>query len=185
MRLILRRIKFAGSVSVSLLPLPMSLPSLVLAALCAASLGSTSPRVDADSSALWATVGAQSDSAAVAATIRAFHEALSAGDSLKALGLLTPDAVIVEAGGLETFADYRSHHLASDIAFARTVTQTRRGISVRVRGDMAWATSTSEATGESRGRPVNSVGAELAVLTRTPQGWRISAFHWSSRSRRS
>lgn len=77
----------------------MSLPSLVLAALCAASLGSTSPRVDADSSALWATVGAQSDSAAVAATIRAFHEALSAGDSLKALGLLTPDAVIVEAGG--------------------------------------------------------------------------------------
>jgi len=128
---------------------------------------------------------AQSDSAAVASLIRAYHDALVAGDSTKALGLLAPDAVILESGGVETLAAYRAHHLVSDIGFARTVKQTRSAIHVRIRGDVAWATSTSEAVGESRGRPVNSVGAELAVVTRTSAGWRISAFHWSSRARRS
>jgi hypothetical protein len=29
---------------------------------------------------------------------------------------------------------------------------------------------------------VNSAGAELMVLTRMPDGWRISAVHWSSRT---
>jgi ketosteroid isomerase-like protein len=50
---------------------------------------------------------------------------------------------------------------------------------------VAWATSTSTARGEFRGRPVNSEGAELMVLTRTPEGWKISAIHWSSRTIRS
>jgi ketosteroid isomerase-like protein len=162
----------------------MSLPSIVLSTvLLFAALGSA--RMPATSPAAAVRQAAPSDSAAIAATIHSYHEALSAGDSLAALSLLTPDAAIVETGGIETLADYRAHHLASDISFARTVKQTRSGIHVRVRGDMAWATSTSESIGESRGRPVNSVGAELAVLTRTGKGWRISAFHWSSRSRRS
>jgi ketosteroid isomerase-like protein len=53
-----------------------------------------------------------------------------------------------------------------------------------VRGDAAWVSSTSTTTGEYRGRQVNSSGAELMVLARTPQGWRIAAIHWSSRTRR-
>jgi hypothetical protein len=40
------------------------------------------------------------------------------------------------------------------------------------------------AQGEFRARAVNSVGAELAVLTRAGDGWRIRAIHWSSRARR-
>ena len=35
-----------------------------------------------------------------------------------------------------------------------------------------------------RFRQVNSSGAELMVLSRTPQGWRITAIDWSSRTRR-
>lgn len=164
----------------------MALPLAGLASLLlTAALASASPRIPRTVTAEPVANSAQSDSSSVAATIRAYHEALTAGDSLAALKLLTREAVIVEAGGIETLADYRSHHLASDIGFAKAVKQTRGAIHVRVRGDMAWATSTSEAAGESRGRPVNSVGAELAILTRTPQEWRISAFHWSSRSRRS
>jgi ketosteroid isomerase-like protein len=52
-----------------------------------------------------------------------------------------------------------------------------------VRGDVAWVVGTSTTRGEYRGRPVDSAGAELMVLTRTPQGWRIAAIHWSSRRR--
>jgi ketosteroid isomerase-like protein len=126
---------------------------------------------------------APSDSAAVAATIDQFHHALATADSLGALRLLTEDVVILESGGQETRADYRSHHLPADIEFARAIPGQRTAPSVTVRGDVAWAASSSTAQGEFRGRAVNSAGAELMVLVRTPEGWRISAIHWSSRRR--
>ncbi|HEV2150069.1 MAG TPA: DUF4198 domain-containing protein [Longimicrobiaceae bacterium] len=129
-------------------------------------------------------VAAAQDSAAVAETVDRYHRALAAGDSAAALALLTPDAVILESGGMETRAEYRSHHLPADIAFARAVPRERGPIHVSVRGDAAWATSTSVTQGRYRERDVNSVGAELMVLVRTPEGWRIAAIHWSSRNRR-
>lgn len=116
--------------------------------------------------------------------MEAFHRALATGDSAAALSLLAPDAVILESGGTETRAEYRSHHLPGDIAFARAVASRRGPMRVRVLGDAAWATSTSTTAGEFRGRVINSAGAALMVPTRTPQGWRISAVHWSSRARR-
>jgi ketosteroid isomerase-like protein len=128
---------------------------------------------------------AYSDSAAVAETVHRFHAALEAGDSATALDLLTEDAIILENGDVETKQEYRSHHLPSDIAFARAVRREAGPIGVVVRGDVAWATSTSTARGTYREREVNSQGAELMVLERTPDGWRISAIHWSSRPIRS
>ena len=127
---------------------------------------------------------AQGDSAAAAATLERFHAAVVAGDSALALSFLTPDAVVLESGGIETREEFRSHHMAADIAFAQAVKSVRGPMRVVVRGDAAWVSSTSTATGEYRGRSVNSAGAELMVLTRTPQGWRIAAIHWSSRTRR-
>jgi ketosteroid isomerase-like protein len=128
---------------------------------------------------------AQGDSAAVVAAVHAFHAALARGDSAAALALLAPGATILESGGVETVAEYRAHHLPADIEFARAVPATRGPLAVTVRGDVAWAVSTSETKGEFRGRPVSSAGAELMVLTRTAGGWRISAIHWSSRRRTS
>ena len=125
----------------------------------------------------------QGDSAAVVAAVRAFHAALARGDSAAAIALLAPDVRILESGGVETLDQYRGHHLPADIDFARAVPSTRGPIGVTVRGDVAWAVSTSETKGELRGRAVNSAGAELMVLTRSPAGWRISAIHWSSRRR--
>jgi uncharacterized GH25 family protein/ketosteroid isomerase-like protein len=124
------------------------------------------------------------DSAAIVATVDRYHLALATGDSAAALALLTDDAVILESGGIETRAEYRSHHLPSDIEFARAVPSVRGPVRVTVRGDVAWAASTSTTQGEFRGRAVNSVNAELMVLVRTPDGWKISAIHWSSRARR-
>lgn len=128
---------------------------------------------------------AVSDSGAVAAAIERFHGALAAGDSVAALAMLAPDAVILENGTVETRDEYRGHHLPADIEFARAVPSQRSPVWVVVRGDVAWATSTSRTRGEFRGREINSEGAELMVLTRTPAGWRISAIHWSSRTLRS
>lgn len=124
------------------------------------------------------------DSANVAHTVQHFHEALEKGDSTGALALLAPNAVILESGGVETRDEYRSHHLPGDIAFARAVKSVRSPMNVTVRADVAWASSTSTTQGEYRGRPINSLGAELVVLTRSPDGWRINAIHWSSRQRR-
>ncbi len=124
------------------------------------------------------------DSSAVASVVTKYHEALTSGDSAAVLALLSEDAVILESGGVETRAEYRSHHLPGDIAFAKAVRSQRGSVLVRVRGDVAWASSTSTTQGEMNGRAINSSGAELMVLVRTPGGWKISAIHWSSRARR-
>lgn len=129
--------------------------------------------------------GPASDSAAAVAVVRRYNELLAAGDSLGALALLTDDAVVLEGGGVETRAEYRLHHLPADMEFARAVRSERIVRRVSVRGDVAWVSSTSTTQGEFRGRAVNSTGAELMVLVKTPTGWKISAIHWSSRSRRS
>lgn len=147
--------------------------TMIARLLCAAIVLSSSP------------IAAQSsDSTDVASAVRAYHTALAAGDSLAALGLLAPDAVILESGGMESRAEYRSHHLAADIEFARAVPSVRGEIAVTVAGDVAWASSTSTTEGMMGDRKINAMGAELMVLSRTPEGWRIRAIHWSSRNRR-
>ncbi len=127
---------------------------------------------------------ASRDSASARAAVERFHAALAAGDSASALALLAPDVIILESGGVETRDEYRSHHLPGDMAFARAVKGERKVTRVVVRGDVAWVSGTSVTQGEYRGRQINSAGAELVVLTRSPEGWRIAAIHWSSRARR-
>lgn len=127
--------------------------------------------------------GPSTDSLAVAAAVTAFHAALGAGDSAAAIALLASDATIIEAGGVETAPEYRAGHLPGDIEFARATTTERGAVVVRVRGDVAWATSVSRTRGEFRGRAIDSDTAELMVLVRAGAGWRIAAIHWSSRRR--
>jgi ketosteroid isomerase-like protein len=89
--------------------------------------------------------------------------------------------VIAESGGIESLREYRAHHLPADIAFARAVKSTRSPVQVSVRGDVAWTIASSATRGTYGGKPVNSAGAELMVLTRSHGQWTISAIHWSSR----
>lgn len=152
---------------------------LVLAALVAASV--TFPSIVR---AQHEGHGSTADSAAVVTVIAKYHEALATGDSTAVIALLAEDAVILESGGVETRAEYRSHHLPGDINFAKAIKGQRGPVHVRVHGDVAWASSTSTTQGEMNGRAINSAGAELMVLVRTAQGWKISAIHWSSRQRR-
>ena len=123
------------------------------------------------------------DSAAIVEVVGRFHAALERGDSAGAATLLDDRAVILESGELETRADYLRHHLAADIAFARTVRSSRQVRRVEQAGDGAWVVSTSRAVGTFAERPVDTEGAELMVLARTSAGWRIAAIHWSSHRR--
>jgi len=122
-----------------------------------------------------------SDSASVAAVVTGFHAALRSGDSLAAIAMLAPDVVILESGGSERLAEYRAGHLPADIAFSRATTSDSAPIAVTVRGDVAWAWSVTRTRGEFRDRQIDADGAELMVLERDADGWRIAAIHWSSR----
>jgi ketosteroid isomerase-like protein len=125
-----------------------------------------------------------SDSSDVVGAVARFHTALATGDSLGALALLAPDALVVESGTVETRAQYRADHLAADISYARAVTSTYTVVSLTVQGVAAWVTSTSVSQGQSGGRQVSGAGAELMVLRKGSAGWQIAAVHWSSRARR-
>lgn len=125
---------------------------------------------------------AQSDASAVVEVVDAYHSALASGDSITALSLLADDVTILESGGVEDKAHYRSGHLAGDMRFAAAVPRERSEINVTVAEDIAWAWSTSTTQGRMGDRDINSRGAELMVLSRVGDSWRIRAIHWSSRS---
>lgn len=123
------------------------------------------------------------DSARVVAVVASFHNALRSGDSASALRVLDSDAIILESGDAETRAEYRAHHLAEDIKFARAVQSKESLLKVSIIGSVAWVASTNTADGTFDGRQINSAGAELMVLRRTRAGWKITAIHWSSHRR--
>jgi ketosteroid isomerase-like protein len=124
------------------------------------------------------------DSAAVLAVAERFHTAITQGDSAAVSLLLAEDAVMLEAGGVETRAQYIKDHLPADTEFEKTVATKRSPIRVVVVGDSAWATSTSDMTGTFQGKPIDLMATELMVLSRGPDGWRVRAIAWSSRARR-
>jgi uncharacterized protein DUF4440 len=123
------------------------------------------------------------DSTAVMRVARRFHEILSTGDTTGINTLLADDLRVLEGGTVENRQEYLSHHLSADIAFAKAVKEERTSFSYKCEGSVAWLVSTSTATGKFSGRDINSDGAELLLLSRTPKGWKIRAIQWSSARR--
>jgi uncharacterized protein DUF4440 len=123
------------------------------------------------------------DSTAVLRVARRFHEILSTGDTTGISVLLADDLRVLEGGTVENRQEYLSHHLSADIAFGKAVKEERTSFSYKCEGSVAWLVSTSTATGKFSGRDINSDGAELLLLSRTPKGWQIRAIHWSSARR--
>ena len=122
---------------------------------------------------------------AAAATVDEFHAALTRGDAISAAALLTEDAVVFEAGGVERGkAEYAAHHLGADAAFAKavpTMLTRRAGDST---GALAWIASEGRTSGTYNGRPVDSVTTETMVLRKIGSSWRIVHIHWSSAATR-
>ncbi|HEY3113271.1 MAG TPA: nuclear transport factor 2 family protein [Gemmatimonadaceae bacterium] len=120
------------------------------------------------------------DSVAIVRVASRFHTALEQGDTVTIRQLLAPDLSVLEAGMVETRAEYLAHHLAADIEFAKSVQSENRLTAYSREGAVAWLVSTSSAQGTFRGRRVDSLGAELMVLSKTRFSWQIRAIHWSS-----
>lgn len=119
---------------------------------------------------------------AAAAIVDSFHTALVHMDSEAALTLLADDVVIYEAGRVEhSKAEYASHHLKADIAYAaavRSLVLDRRGGAA---GDLAWIASERRTTGRFNDKPVDQLTTESMMLRKDATGWRITHIHWSSR----
>ena len=123
---------------------------------------------------------AQSATAEAIATSTRFYDLLRRGDSAAAAQLLAPDAAVLESGDLETREEYLAHHIGADIDFAKAVPSKRTIRQVVRQGDVIWLAATSTSTGQFEGRPIDSSGAELMVLSISQSEWRIRAIHWSS-----
>lgn len=116
-----------------------------------------------------------------AAVVDAFHHALHDGDGSAAAALMAADALIYESGGVErSKAEYASHHLPADVAFAAATTRAVSRRSGHVVGDLAWIATESSTTGTFKDRPVNSRSTETMILRRENGAWRIAHIHWSS-----
>ena len=116
-----------------------------------------------------------------AAVVDAFHQALHAGDRSAAAALIAADALIYESGGVErSKAEYASHHLPADSAFAAATTRAVGRRSGHAVGDLAWIATEATTTGTYRGRPINSRSTETMILRREDGAWRIAHIHWSS-----
>lgn len=116
-----------------------------------------------------------------AAVVDMFHAALRRGDPAGAQRLLSPDALIYEAGGAErSRAEYASHHLPADAAFAKAVETKMTRRSGHAAGNLAWVASEGVTSGTFRGRAINNKTTETMVLRRAGGGWKIVHIHWSS-----
>ncbi len=110
-----------------------------------------------------------------------FHAALRRGDTRAAAALLSVDALIFESGGVErNKAEYASHHLAADAAFAAATSQKTTRQSGAAIGDVAWIATEGTTTGKYKERVINSVSTETMVLRRANGAWKIVHIHWSS-----
>ncbi|WP_299648620.1 nuclear transport factor 2 family protein [Sphingomonas bacterium] len=95
--------------------------------------------------------------------------------------LLAEDALIYESGGVERGkAEYASHHLPADAAFAKAMRRAVPRTAGPADGDMVWVASEARSTGTYKGRRIARVGTEMMIQRRAGSTWRIVHIHWSA-----
>lgn len=124
-----------------------------------------------------------SDSVEPVETVERFQTALANRDSATVNTLLLSDALILEGGGLETKKEYFGHHFGADADFLSEMDREVEHRQVRREEGTAWISTKSRLHGTYSDDSLDLSSAELMVLRKTSEGWRIAAIHWSSRSR--
>ena len=117
--------------------------------------------------------------------LAAFHAALAAGEQSKAAELLAPDITIYESGYVErSRAEYAEHHLAGDIAFAKTSTSKVLQTKERIEGNLAviWQETETIVKPKLKGKELHIFGTETSILQKVGDSWNIVHVHWSSRN---
>jgi len=118
--------------------------------------------------------------AAIQTAVESFHKAVKTGDRESALELLSSDVVVMENGYVETAEKYVSHHLAEDMEFSAAVTSKRNVLQTTVEGNVGWVISTITSKGHFQGEKIDGTDAELMVLQKKKDKWKIRVIHWSS-----
>lgn len=121
---------------------------------------------------------------AAAAVVDDFQKLLARGKTREASALLDPNVLIFEGGGAErSRAEYASHHLKSDAEFLKNANVAVLSRTGSVAGDLAWIATESQL--ETAGaKPLDFRTTETMVLKRTPDGWRVTHIHWSSKAKK-
>jgi ketosteroid isomerase-like protein len=119
--------------------------------------------------------------AEVAAVLESFYDAIKRGDATAAMSVIAPDALFIESGRLETREQYEMNHLPADIDFEKQVTGKRDPLRITFKDDAAWVIATTTYDGKFEGAPVQFVSAQLMVLSKDAEAWKIRSIHWSSR----
>lgn len=116
-----------------------------------------------------------------AAVVDAFHAALKRGDTKSAQSYLAEDVLIFEGGGVErSKAEYASHHLGADAAYAQAVRSAVTRRAGKVTGNTAWIATEGRTSGTFRGKAVDQRTTETVVLRKVGTGWKVVHIHWSS-----
>lgn len=99
--------------------------------------------------------------------------------------LFAEDNVVIENGKLEgSYADYLANHIGPELGHFTSFSFSDYKPSVRVSGDVAWATETYRyrIVLKDDGKVIERQGVSSSVLQRTDGGWRIVSMHGSSRA---
>lgn len=116
-----------------------------------------------------------------AGVVEGFHRLLKSGSLEEVSAQLADSALIYESGGVErSKAEYTSHHLPADAAFAKATTRTVTRQSGNATANMAWIATESRTSGSYKSRAIDSVSTETMVLRREGKTWKIVHIHWSS-----
>jgi len=121
----------------------------------------------------------QHSPADVAAVLESFYGAIKRGDPTAAMSVIAHDALFLESG--ETREQYEKDHLPADIDFEKQVTGKRDPLRITFKDDAAWVIATTTYDGKFEGAPVQFVSAQLMVLSKDADAWKIRSIHWSSR----
>jgi hypothetical protein len=115
------------------------------------------------------------------AALQGFSDALEVGNRDLAIARLAPQLVVAENGSEDDYAGYVGGHLASDIAFAKTVNTSLLSRDVQPDDNGRVVITSSSRVLSNRGdRKVDLDIAETATLTKIGDDWKISRIAWQS-----
>ena len=115
------------------------------------------------------------------AALQGFADAIEVGNRELAIARLAPNLVVIENGSEDDYAGYVDGHLASDIAFSKTVKTILLSRQVRADGkNRAVITSTSRMISNRSDREIDLDVAETATVTKVGNDWKISRITWQS-----
>lgn len=114
------------------------------------------------------------------AALQGFSDALEVGNRELAIERLAPEVRIVENGAEEDFASYVGGHLASDMAFQKTVKTILLDRQVRNEGSKTTVVSKSRLMSNRSDKAIDIVVNETATLAKSGAGWKIIRLEWNS-----